>query len=179
MNTFVQLNLDSHMAETYPVGYFIPDNPYACWEWKASTARGYGHMRHPETKKVVRAHRFVYEQQTGEIIPKGYECHHVCANKRCVNPSHIEIVTHKDHFAIDDALLELAKANAARQRNIEECPQGHPYSGSNLYVDPHGHRHCRICRRAAWYRHYGRTMPAVPQWGYHNNHRGSRKVAAT
>jgi len=73
-----------------------PD-PDACWIWLGSlTSGGYGRFhkcRINGKSIVVRAHRFAYELMV-DVIPEGLEPDHLCRNLRCVNPAHIELVTH-------------------------------------------------------------------------------------
>lgn len=137
---FVQLNATSRYACGYPIGYHITPG---CWPWVgARTTAGYGLYRHPVGRRVYRAHRWVYEQLAGKI-PAGYQCHHRCKNKLCVNPAHIELVTASEHQLRHPG-------RSGRQGEYQEskthCPQGHPYSGVNLYLKPKGGRECRICR---------------------------------
>ncbi len=61
-----------------------------CWIWKGNMANGYGRFR------GKRAHRFAYEMQKGEI-PEGLMVRHLCGNKRCVNPAHLEPGTMADN----------------------------------------------------------------------------------
>lgn len=63
----------------------------SCWEWTgARDAKGYG--KFCLNRQVAYAHRFAYETLVGQI-PDGMTIDHLCANKPCVNPSHMEIVT--------------------------------------------------------------------------------------
>ena len=108
-----------------------------CWEWTAGKSRGYGGFWVGE--HVVRAHRFLWEQING-VVPEGLELDHLCRNRRCVNPSHLEIVTH----------LENVKRGMTGQYQVSRthCPQGQPYDKENTYSRPNGtNRECRTCTR--------------------------------
>ena len=107
-----------------------------CWNWLAHTADGYGVFW--EHKRLVKAHRFSYELHVGPI-PNGLELDHLCRNRACVNPDHLEPVTHSVNVLRGIAPLHrLSKTH---------CPHGHPYSGDNLYISPSNRRYCRTCTR--------------------------------
>jgi len=109
------------------------DGDGGCWLWKGYVSpRGYGFAgRH------TRAHRMVYETLVGPI-PTGLQLDHLCRTRCCVNPDHLEPVT-----SIENVHRGLV---GARMLAKTECPVGHPYAGSNLYVNPAGWRECRACR---------------------------------
>ncbi|MBA2707160.1 MAG: HNH endonuclease [Gemmatimonadaceae bacterium] len=66
-----------------------------CWEWAGSRAvNGYGHFQHKG--KTKSAHRALYEQLVGPI-PDGHHLHHLCENRLCINPDHLEPVPKEDH----------------------------------------------------------------------------------
>jgi len=79
-----------------PIDRFISKiiiSPNNCWEWQGSkTKEGYG--RFALDKIMIMAHRFSYEYHV-RYIPENLEIDHICKNKSCVNPSHLEAVTHK------------------------------------------------------------------------------------
>lgn len=110
---------------------FRPDLGH-CWIWTGyRSARGYGRLS--IGGQTYLAHNVAYEIVVGLPI-SGLEPDHLCRVTSCVNPAHIEHVTHQENtrrgFAVKIA-----------------CPVGHPYDDVNTYVDPEGHRRCRACAR--------------------------------
>lgn len=108
-----------------------------CLEWIASVNNsGYGTFATGGGVSTV-AHRWSYEHHRGPI-PDGLHLDHLCRNRRCVNPDHLEAVPCRVN------LLRSA-GNAAKTH----CPQGHPYAGENLSITrTTGSRVCITCRRA-------------------------------
>lgn len=99
-----------------------------CWMWTGSRTRnGYGKVDIGRSSQV--AHRAVYTAVVG-TIPLGMQLDHLCRNRRCVNPSHLEPVTPRTN-----------KIRAGGER----CPNGHEYA-SRGYVSTSGERVCRACR---------------------------------
>ena len=68
-----------------------------CWEWTGTKVLGYGRIRRGEGRGTVPAHRVSYELHKGDI-PEGLEIDHLCANHGCVNPDHLEAVTHVENM---------------------------------------------------------------------------------
>lgn len=113
-----------------------------CWEWTASKdGPGYGIFR--LNRRLYKAHRISYELLVGKI-PDGLVIDHLCRNRACVNPSHMEPVTNRENILRGEGL-------AAKQARQTHCKYGHPLFGSNLYVLPRGSkkgmRQCRECHR--------------------------------
>lgn len=107
-----------------------------CWDWQAYLDdEGYGHFWFDHTMKL--AHVFLYELLEGPI-PEGMELDHLCRNRACVNPSHVQPVIHLENIRRGDS----GKPQSSRTH----CPAGHPYDEVNTYISPTGHRNCRICR---------------------------------
>jgi hypothetical protein len=74
------------------------DPETGCWVWIASLNRGgYGQLG-IGPHGVVRAHRYVYEQLAGPI-PRGHVLDHRCERQSCVNPDHLEPITHRENTA--------------------------------------------------------------------------------
>ena len=121
-----------------------------CWLWTGAVSRdGYGQFA--VNRRPVLAHRWAYQFWNGPI-PTKHEIDHLCRNPQCVNPSHLEAVTHRENVL-----------RGARGRLVTHCPKGHVYDEKNTYVDTRGLRNCRTCGRAsvAAYRHrkLGRQLP--------------------
>lgn len=120
-----------------------------CWEWTAyCMPNGYGKVR-IDTIGLL-AHRAMYEA-SGLEIPLGLELDHTCRVRHCINPEHLEPVTHLEN-------MRRGNSPSSAQREQTHCRQGHPLSGENLYVHD-GHRSCRMCRRI---RNRGRTRFTLP-----------------
>jgi hypothetical protein len=109
-----------------------------CWNWLGGTVKGrYGKFK--VNGKHVGAHRLAYELLVGDI-PQGLELDHVCRNTLCVNPNHLEPVTHKVNVLRGFSF-------SAHQSRQTHCKRGHGLSGDNLYIRPDGHRSCKECMK--------------------------------
>ena len=121
----------------------------ACWNWTGSIS-GHRYASICDANgKMQLAHRVVYEMLIGPI-PEGLELDHLCRNTHCVNPDHLEPVTHQENVR-----RGLAAATVrARFRLMTHCPRGHPYDEVNTHTTPNGRRQCRECcrrNRREWY----------------------------
>lgn len=132
-----------------PTGYqnlITVNDMTGCWIWTGPLdTYGYGQAR--MTGRTPIAHRVVYTDVVG-AIPEGLELDHLCRVRACVNPAHLEPVTHRVNVL-------RGKGIAAVAADTKSCPQGHPYDGRNLLVFSDGKRRCRACRNArdaAWKR---------------------------
>lgn len=112
-----------------------------CWLWMgAINADGYGTMRLSNPRRNALAHRGIYAMACAPI-PEGLELDHTCRVRCCVNPEHLEPVTH----AVNVARGDCGKAGAAFQRNKTHCPAGHLYDARNTQHRPNKGRRCRTC----------------------------------
>lgn|SRR5882724_2778105 len=108
-----------------------------CWNWTGQIAtNGYGHVWYMGRTEL--AHRAVYKMLVGPIR-KSLTIDHLCRNKRCVNPAHLEPVSIRVNILRGDG-------PAAINARLTKCKRGHPLSGSNLFIlGAHRQRRCRIC----------------------------------
>ena len=110
-----------------------------CWEWTAVRTRlGYGQFS--VRRRMVYSHRFSYELRRGPV-PAGLELDHLCRNPSCVNPDHLEAVTHRENALRGESM-------PARYAARTCCSRGHEYTPENTRVTKRGARLCRICDRA-------------------------------
>lgn len=111
------------------------DRTQTCWLWTgAVNDSGYGVILGPDSKHLVYAHRVAYEKLVGPV-PEDKQLDHLCRVRRCVNPAHVEPVTH---------LENIQRGTRARTH----CRRGHEYNPTNTYYYPSG-RQCKLCAKRA------------------------------
>jgi hypothetical protein len=136
------LDVLERLADKFTIG----DN---CWEWTAGCNNsGYGIAYVAPGKQKV-AHRALYEELVGSI-PEGLDLDHLCRNRRCVRPDHLEPVTRRENLRRGRTL---AAVNTAKTH----CHLGHELTAANVYLRPdRPGRLCRACRRLSDSRRRGR-----------------------
>lgn len=113
--------------------------PNECIVWTAcQDGRGYGFFQVGD--RSIRAHRWLWEHENGPV-PAGMQLDHLCRNRLCVNPKHLEPVTQRENIL-------RGECPAAVNARKTHCVRGHELSGANLVVRRDGARSCRTCANA-------------------------------
>jgi len=146
----------------------IIDKKTGCWNWNKSLRKlGYGnlHISKDEASAIgisatnvpfydrnYSAHRISYIVFKGSINPE-LEIDHLCRNRKCVNPEHLEQVTHYENC--------LRGNTGSYNKNKTNCPQGHEYKGNSYFYRNGRKRVCKICVKAWSARYYRRKKMEV------------------
>lgn len=106
-----------------------------CWIWQAYISKN-GYAKFGYDGVVCYAHRFIYEYFHGQICPD-LELDHLCRNRACVNPVHLEQVSHTENMK--------RGLGGINNKIKTHCPKGHPYTPENIYRNKGKWRICRSC----------------------------------
>lgn len=126
------------MTEIYRFVSKIKKVTSGCWEWTGATRpSGYGSIT--VNRKTLRVHRHSYELFVGKI-PDGLVIDHICRNRICVNPEHLEVVTSKENNlrGFSPSAINTTKT---------KCLRGHDFTEVNTLFRKNGGRACRECTR--------------------------------
>ena len=119
----------------------VIDSDTGCWGWTKRLERN-GYARMSVGHKVDGVHRITYKERHGhDSIPDGWHIDHLCRNRACCNPDHLEAVLPREN------VMRSPFTQASINSNKTECHRGHPLSGDNLHTDARGRRTCRACSR--------------------------------
>lgn len=116
-----------------------------CWEW-TGCHNGLGYGQVTVARKMRSAHRTSYELLVGPI-PSGLEIDHLCRVRGCINPAHLEPVTHLENMRRAAEAGSWTGPRAYMQAG-DFCRRGHAMTGDNLRRSRDGRRRCRECHRA-------------------------------
>lgn len=121
--------------------YTIIDPDTGCWVWQHKKNNG-GYGTISVNGRQMYAHRASYEAYVGRI-PDGLVIDHLCRNRACVNPSHLEPVSFSENLERGVGVPQIVN------RHKTHCVHGHLLSGDNLYQRNDGRRGCNVCRKLA------------------------------
>lgn len=111
-----------------------------CWDWLGRIDKtGYGRTSYGKPLEQL-AHRLAYRLWNGEI-PPGLTIDHLCRNRRCINPAHLEAGTARENILRGDGM-------AARRARQTHCKRGHAFTPENTYLYSNRRRECITCRTA-------------------------------
>lgn len=130
--------------------------PSGCWEWTGYRSDcHYGiYTGGQKTGWPVNAHRLMYMVKVGPI-PDGFHIDHLCRNRGCINPQHLQAVTPRVN-----TLRGMGPSGMNARKT--HCPAGHSYANA-ARVDSNGRRVCRVCQNARSRDYFNRVHKAPPK----------------
>ncbi len=138
---------------------------HSCWEWVGYiNEHGYGKftIKGKGSVKCLRAHRLSYELFIGPI-PGGLDLDHLCRNRSCVNPHHLEPVTRKENLRrAPTSCVSGGITTAIQKRALTHCKSGHEFSPENTRITKSGWRQCVECSRKWRNNSYHRNKHVKP-----------------
>lgn len=125
--------------------YYSVEVPGGCWEWRGyvDKARGYGQLSINGKKRE--AYRVAYELWSA-IVPAGLDLDHLCRNRLCINPAHLEPVTRGENCRRGFGACGL-------NHRKTHCKNGHPFDYENTYTANGTRRKCRACTNESVHRY--------------------------
>lgn len=127
------------------------DKSRDCWLWTAATNGTYGVMGSGNERDYAHRLAVIFD---GRGIPKGMQVDHLCRNKLCVRPDHLDIVTPKENFS---RVPRETMRHVIRSRTRVRCGKGHPLTSDNVFHRKNeSFRRCRTCHRLQSRRHHWR-----------------------
>lgn len=114
-----------------------------CWVWIGTLSYGYGVFWMDGQRRQLTAHRIAYELWIGEIVDEN-TIDHLCANRRCVNPLHLEQCSR-----VENSYRARHRGLSGQNARKTHCKRGHEFTEENTYINAtSGNRQCRACHRA-------------------------------
>ena len=136
------------------ISFLNVDSVSKCWNWNGSHTRK-GYAKFWWNNKTELAMHFSYETFVGPI-PEGLEPDHLCKNKGCSNPDHLEAVTRRENLVRGDSPVGI---NARKTH----CTNGHVFSTENTRINKDGSRACRECGRINAVKSYRKNIEKAKQ----------------
>ena len=142
------------------------DPESGCWEFQGARSKGYGRVWNG--KRMMPAHRVVFEAVAGPI-PDGLQADHLCRNRACCNPRHIDLVTSRENTL-------RGYGPTAQNSRKTHCKNGHPLVWMGIA------RRCPVCWKQASRRNYEENRKATLERDkvrYWENHEAELERART
>lgn len=115
---------DTARAQQYILDRTVVEQYSGCWVWQLRTQKGYGKMGYAGADWY--AHRFAYHHFV-EPLPRGTVVHHMCTNRPCCNPEHLQVVSHSENAAemlgrvfYEEEIAHLREEIEALQKALKE-----------------------------------------------------------